>query len=128
LDRGIEERGIEEGLPVGVRIARDRHDPGETTLASKRPARRLNPTVVSWAAILRHASNGEACRQSSTGRKQMSVGVHPLVENADDLDTESANAVVHAVMPNLKASVTFANMAAIDSELGIFRKSRDALV
>ncbi len=24
LDRGIEERGIEEGLPVGVRIARGR--------------------------------------------------------------------------------------------------------
>ena len=49
------------------------------------------------------------------------------MENADDLDPESAYAVVHAVMPDLKASVPFANMAAIDSELGIFRKSRDAV-
>jgi len=64
----------------------------------------------------------------AAGREQMLVGVHPLVEHADDLDPESAHAVVHAVMQDLKASVPFANMAAVDSELGIFRKSRDAVV
>ena len=58
----------------------------------------------------------------------MLIRVHTLVEDADDLDAGSENTVVNTVMPDMQASVTFTDMAAIGSEFGIVCKSRDAFV